>query len=303
MTDIVKDYYEGPIIQKEGIQGAGLIWYLGKDHLSPSYDNSDQIALDAGMWREGASKRVLKLATLMGIGPGDKVLDFGSGIGGPGRDVQASTGCELYGINITYNQILSSLRLSRAFQPDNPLFTKQVNADGEDLPFRDNTFDDVYSINMFYHIPNSDQALTEIARVLRPGGTFGLDDWFLTDSTTPETARKLRFEWSSPEGFHNIENIKAFMDNHSLKLKEEVDFTKEAGDFLTEDRFGKTFDAHVQPVLIEAFPKIYQYPEYQPEHAQQAAQQLRSAILFMGDLYRNGQAVYKQLVAEKMSTL
>jgi len=43
-------------------------------------------------------------------------------------------------------------------------------ADVQALPFGDGEFDVVVAAWMLYHVPNLDQALAEIARVLRPGG-------------------------------------------------------------------------------------------------------------------------------------
>lgn len=299
MTEEVKRYYDLVHIEKEGISGAGLIWYLGKDHLSPSYDNSDEIALNPAMWREGASKRVLNLVRNMKIKVGSRVLDFGSGIGGPGRDIQVATGCELYGINLSYNQIQSSRRLSRAINPANPLFENIINADGQQLPFRASVFDHVYSINTFYHIPNPEQAIDEIAYVLTHGGKFGLDDWFLTNVTSPETLEMLRHNWSSPQGFHCISNIREILETLGFTIIQEFDFTEEAANFLTENRFGLTFDNRVRQILIDVFPRLYKYEEYKPEHAEMAASQLKADIMYMGELYRDGQLVYKQLIAEK----
>lgn len=251
------------------------------------------------MWREGASKRVLLLAREMGIRKGSKVLDFGSGIGGPGRDIQAVTNCELYGINLSFNQLQSSRNLSKAINPSNPLFEKVANADGQRLPFRANAFDFVYSINMFYHIPHPEEAIGEIARVLKTGGKFGLDDWFLTDTASQRTLSKLRHNWSSPQGFHRLSQTIERLRNHGFTIVKEIDFTEEAGMFLTQKRFGITFDTKVKPTLVDVFPKLYKYEGYQPEHAEMAANQLKEDILYMGRLYRNGQAVYKQIIAQK----
>lgn len=43
-------------------------------------------------------------------------------------------------------------------------------SDGEQLPFRSNTFDVVYSNGVLHHTPNTEAAIREIHRVLRPGG-------------------------------------------------------------------------------------------------------------------------------------
>ncbi|HEY0739233.1 MAG TPA: class I SAM-dependent methyltransferase [Herpetosiphonaceae bacterium] len=302
MTSSVRDYYDYPSAAKIGAQGAGLIWFLGgRDHLSPSYNNHDEIALDSRMWRAGASRRCLRLVHEMAIAPGALVLDFGSGIGGPGRDIHATTGARVVGINLSRQQLKTSLALSLLQRPAEPLFADLVNADGQSLPFCAQSFEHVYSINMFYHIPAPEQALSEIARVLRPGGRFGLDDWFLTERTSTATRQNLRTNWSSPQGFHRLSDVRLWLEQRGLLIVKELDFTDAAGQFLSEERFGAVFDRQVRARLIEVFPQLYQYEGYIPEHAALAAEQLRSDILYMGQLYRSGEAVYTQLIAEKRS--
>jgi SAM-dependent methyltransferase len=301
MIHSVRDYYDYPSAAAIGARGAGLVWFLGgRDHLSPSYENDDAIALDARMWREGARRRCLRLVRAMAIRPGSLVLDFGSGIGGPGRDIQAALGCRVVGINLSLNQLKSSLALSRLQNAHTPLLAELVNADGHALPFHACSFDHVYSINMFYHLPAPQQALCEIARVLRPGGRFGLDDWFLTAQTTAATHQKLRHTWSSPQGFHRLDDLRRLLSRHGLTIVGERDLTEDAARFLVEDRFGAVFDRQLRDRLIQVFPQLYQYAGYVPEHAALAAEQLRSDILYMGELYRSGEAVYRQLVAQKL---
>jgi len=44
-------------------------------------------------------------------------------------------------------------------------------ADAENLPFPDASFDIVYSYGVLHHTPNTKRAIAEVHRVLRPGGT------------------------------------------------------------------------------------------------------------------------------------
>ena len=44
--------------------------------------------------------------------------------------------------------------------------------DAQSIPYQNNTFDIVIANHMLYHVPNIHKALAEIARVLKPTGTF-----------------------------------------------------------------------------------------------------------------------------------
>jgi ubiquinone/menaquinone biosynthesis C-methylase UbiE len=45
-----------------------------------------------------------------------------------------------------------------------------IQSDAKALPFKDNTFDCVYSFGVLHHFPGIEAALAEIHRVLKPGG-------------------------------------------------------------------------------------------------------------------------------------
>lgn len=43
-------------------------------------------------------------------------------------------------------------------------------ADAENLPFADSSFDLVYSWGVLHHTPDTERAITEVLRILKPGG-------------------------------------------------------------------------------------------------------------------------------------
>jgi len=99
---------------------------------------------------------------------GKLVLDIGTGLGGKLPFYIESGAKAVIGIDISEQSVgiakeyICSLGLSRA------VFLSV--ADAANLPFRDNTFDAIVSINTFEHIERVKEALLECYRVLKPEG-------------------------------------------------------------------------------------------------------------------------------------
>ncbi len=51
-------------------------------------------------------------------------------------------------------------------------------ADASRLPFGDNVFDAVVGFGFLHHVPHWQKALTEVARILRPGGTYFIEEFY-----------------------------------------------------------------------------------------------------------------------------
>lgn len=65
-----------------------------------------------------------------------------------------------------------SWKLARDRLSPSPVPVERSGLDGQSLPFADNTFDTALSSWTLCTIPDPDLALTEVRRVLRPGGTL-----------------------------------------------------------------------------------------------------------------------------------
>ena len=96
---------------------------------------------------------------------GKKVLDVGSG-NGYVLSKYAKEGASVYGVDITPTGIqlcrsrFGYLGIQGNFQV----------ADAQHLPFENNTFDCVTSMGVLHHVPVTERAVSEIFRVLKPGG-------------------------------------------------------------------------------------------------------------------------------------
>jgi ubiquinone/menaquinone biosynthesis C-methylase UbiE len=94
-----------------------------------------------------------------------QVLEVGSGVGTDARQI-INKGGVYTGINIDAGSVASTSKALEAFGLQGNI--SQVNA--VDMSFDDNTFDIVYSFGVLHHIPEVDDAIREISRVLKPGG-------------------------------------------------------------------------------------------------------------------------------------
>lgn len=100
---------------------------------------------------------------------GSRVLEIGVGLGADHQSF-ATAGAQLHGIDLTQRAVehtrarLQKLGFSSALQV----------ADAEALPYPDEHFDLVYSWGVLHHSPDTQRALNEVWRVLRPGATAKL---------------------------------------------------------------------------------------------------------------------------------
>ena len=96
------------------------------------------------------------------------VLDLGSGTGASYTD--------LINFDVT------------ALDPDEQMlslnnFEKKVVGKGEELPFKENSFDNVLCCFVWRNVSDTEKALSEVYRVLKPGGKF-----ILLDMTRPKNS-------------------------------------------------------------------------------------------------------------------
>lgn len=94
-----------------------------------------------------------------------KVLEIGVGLGAD-HQMFATGGALLTGIDLTERAIEHTRQRFQAFGLNSGLRV----ADAEHLPFDNDTFDLVYSWGVLHHSPNTQQAINEVYRVVRPGG-------------------------------------------------------------------------------------------------------------------------------------
>lgn len=105
---------------------------------------------------------------LLKLKHGMKVLDAGCGQGVVGCYLASRHEIQLTGITITPHEVTSATRRADEYRVGDK--TSFILADYANIPFADNTFDRVYTTESLCHAPDVDKVVSELSRVLKPGG-------------------------------------------------------------------------------------------------------------------------------------
>ena len=153
--------------------GAAIVAALkaaGKDldHLTPE----DTAPVDE--FHGGQRPATIRLAEMVGFGGSERVLDVGSGLGGPSRFLAWRYGCRVSGVDLTAEFCRVADMLTKLTRLEGRVDFRQGSA--LDLPFAAEIFDVVWSQNAAMNIAERDRLYAEMRRVLKPGGKLALQE-------------------------------------------------------------------------------------------------------------------------------
>lgn len=105
--------------------------------------------------------------------PGQRVLDVGCGTGRSAARISADYGVHVTGVTVSAYQV----EVARRSPPGAAGSTEFVLADAAArLPYPDGSFDAAYALESLLHIADHEAVLSQITRVLRPGGRVVVAD-------------------------------------------------------------------------------------------------------------------------------
>ena len=146
--------------------------------------------------------------------PGLRVLDFGCGPGtiSVGLASAVEPG-EFHGIDIEESQIDLARAAAEAGGHDNATFHV---GDATDLPFEDDYFDVAHCHAVLMHVPDTEAALAEVKRVLKPGGIIASREFIVASSFLEPGAENTVPAWNA---FANLVSANGGHPNLGRELK------------------------------------------------------------------------------------
>ena len=115
----------------------------------------------------------LKTLDMMGVGAGDRVLDIGSGPGLLLKEIAAIVGETGLAAGVDASDSMIALSKNRCSKI---ALVHLEQADAINLPFADETFDNVVSSQTLEYVEDLDRALSEARRILKPNGRMLIVD-------------------------------------------------------------------------------------------------------------------------------
>jgi len=125
--------------------------------------------------RQAQIDLIEELLNWAGIEQAKEILDVGCGIGGSSLYLARKFNARAVGI--TLSPVQASRATERAQEAGLATDVQFQVADALDMPFADDTFDFVWSMESGEHMPDKEKFLHECYRVLKPGGTFLMATW------------------------------------------------------------------------------------------------------------------------------
>lgn len=152
MLEEVKEYWSGKNIPQQ--------WYSDKEHFTIQWFN------EISNKRYNVYYEYLKEEAEFEFHANEEVLEVGCGLG---TDLieYAKNGAKVSGIDLGEDQI-NLVKLNFELR-QLPYKTIRVG-NAEDLPFENESFDLVFCFGVLHHTPNTQKAIDEIYRVLKPDG-------------------------------------------------------------------------------------------------------------------------------------
>ena len=147
----------------------------GEDIHVGLYQSPDESILEASLRTKSRIASFIE-----GLSQDSTVLDIGSGFGGAARYLAKTYGCRVTALNLSEVQNERHRQMNAEQRLDDLI--EVVDGSFEDIPFKDSSFDIVWSQDAILHSEERLKVISEVSRVLTEAGEFVFTDPMQTDN-------------------------------------------------------------------------------------------------------------------------
>jgi len=170
------------------------------------------------------------VAKALDLKSGQRLLDIGSGIGGPARFIANTLGVIVEGIDLTPEFVEAAVEITEMVGMAEQVSFQTGSATS--IPFDDDTFDASTMLHVGMNIPDKGLLFSEMARVTKPDGSIVVYDVMRTG----EDDLVFPMPWSSSPEYSFVDTVDAYVkaaENAGLELLTVDDHTEMAVSFFS----------------------------------------------------------------------
>jgi ubiquinone/menaquinone biosynthesis C-methylase UbiE len=152
------------------------------------------------------------------------VLDVCCALGGPARYITKKYGCKVTGLDATQKMVNEAItRTAREG------LTTQISyklGDSLNMPFDDGTFDIVLGQDAWCYITDKAQLISEVARVIKPGGIVAFTDWIQVGNMTDDRWTELNSFMAFPY-IETLDGYEKLLNENGFQVLEKEDISED----------------------------------------------------------------------------
>ena len=216
----------------------------------------------------------------LGINDKSKILDVGSGIGGPARYIANKTGSEITAIELQSDQNNLANTLTKRCGLSNKV--THICGDILDYDFKNKKFDAVVSWLTLYHIPNHEILLNKLYDLLNSNGFFYTEDITSRIKLSDDEIKEIEKEIYGKH-LPNFDKYISNLEKNGFKLIYSEDMSSSWTEF-TKERIIQFNSEKERNIRV---------------HGKEVVDSLNSFYNFVGKYYSNGKLGGIRFLAKK----
>jgi tocopherol O-methyltransferase len=193
------------------------------DVISPYYRSLWGEHIHHGYWIRGDESKekaqlqlIEHLASLANVKPHSDVLDIGCGMGASSLHLAKTYHANATGITISEVQVEIARKAAAVEHVDNVKF---LLMDAEAMTFQ-NQFDLLWCVESISHLEQRKEFFGSAAKLLKPGGTLAIIDWFKKAALTPSQIHKFidPIEKGMLSKLQTMDDYESLLASNNLKI-------------------------------------------------------------------------------------